>query len=91
MVQVATDKQGKFKPDVGLKMTASAVGKGVRRLDRRQISYGVLDPAAFATNGGPSIAEMMQADGEGATFRRPTMRASRRAARWAAGTRSAAA
>lgn len=68
--QVATDKQGKYKPDVGLKMTAAAVGREVRRLDGGEsISYGVLDPAAFATNGGPPISEMMQAEGDGATFR----------------------
>lgn len=64
------DSQGKFKPDVGLKMHAAAVGKGVRIRDYSDaISYGVLDPAAFAQNGGPSIAEMMLANGDGATFR----------------------
>jgi hypothetical protein len=67
---IEQDSQGKFKPDVGLKMHAAAVGKGVRIRDYSEtMAYGVLDPAAFAQNGGPSIAEMMQANGEGSTFR----------------------
>jgi hypothetical protein len=67
---VKKDAEGRFKPDVGLKMTASAVGRGIRiREQGDKLSYGVLDPACFAVNGGPSIAELMQADGEGATFR----------------------
>jgi hypothetical protein len=67
---VRTDAQGKYKPDTGLKMHAREVGLGVRERDQDdRISYGVLDPAAFAHNGGPSIAEMMQADGGGVTFR----------------------
>jgi hypothetical protein len=65
---VAVDAQGKFKPDVGLKMHAEEVGRGVRkRDDTDRIAYGVLDPAAFAQNGGPSIGEMMMAGGS--TFR----------------------
>ncbi|MBB5051133.1 hypothetical protein HNQ36_001087 [Afipia massiliensis] len=68
--QIAKDKQGKFKPDVGLKMSAEATGKAIRLLDCGEIiSDAVLDPAAFAVNGGKSIAEMMQADGAGASFR----------------------
>jgi hypothetical protein len=67
---VATDSQGKFKPDTGLKLHAEVVGKGVRQRDQSEImAYGVLDPAAFATNGGPSIAEMMQSGIAGSTFR----------------------
>lgn len=66
----ATDENGKFKPDTGLKLPASSVGKGVRQRDFGEVmSYGVLDPSAFQTNGGPSIAEMMQASTDGATFR----------------------
>jgi hypothetical protein len=60
---------GKFQPNVGLKMTAKKVGEGVRHRDFvDQIAYGVLDPAAFAQDGGPSIAEEMLAGG--ASFRR---------------------
>lgn len=66
---VKTDGEGKFKPDVGLKLSAREVGIEVRKLeDGDNIAYGKLDPAAFAHNGGPSIAEMMQADGRGVTF-----------------------
>ena len=70
---VKTDREGRFKPDVGLKLPARDVGISVRKLDgidgEDRISYGVLDPAAFAQDGGPSIAEMMQAGGRGVTFR----------------------
>lgn len=66
---IKTDQQGRFKPDVGLKLPAETVGKEVRRLEEGDsIAYGKLDPAAFANNGGPSIAEMMQAGGKGVTF-----------------------
>lgn len=71
---VKADQQGKFIPDVGLKMNAGDVGSGVRERDRGdQIAFGVLDPAAFAQDGGPSIAERMQAGNtgsNGSTFRR---------------------
>jgi hypothetical protein len=65
---VVTDAEGKFTPDVGLKMFARAVGRGVRERDQGDlIAYGVLDPAAFSQDGGPSIAEEMMAGGS--TFR----------------------
>lgn len=55
-------------PNVGLKLTAEEVGKGIRRREGEdRISYGVLDPAAFAADGGPSIAERMMS--VGVTFR----------------------
>ncbi|TGR83583.1 terminase [Mesorhizobium sp. M2D.F.Ca.ET.223.01.1.1] len=70
---IKTDKDGQYKPDTGLKMHADAVGAGVRERDGTDvISYGVLDPAAFSQDGGPSIAERMArgTDGKnGATFR----------------------
>jgi hypothetical protein len=57
---VAKDAEGRFIPDKGLKMTAEKVGAEVRLRDSGDtISYGVLDPAAFAQDGGPSIAERM--------------------------------
>jgi hypothetical protein len=63
------DGQGKFIPDTGLKLTAEEVGDGVAVRDfGDRISYGVLDPAAFSTDGGPSIAERMAT--KGAEFRR---------------------
>lgn len=49
------------KPNVGLKLHAEPVAKGIR--DREQpgerLTYRVLDPAAFAEDGGPSIASRM--------------------------------
>lgn len=48
------------QPNVGLKFTAEQVALGIR--DREQgdeIAFGVLDPAAFTADGGPSIAERM--------------------------------
>lgn len=66
---VRTDAQGKFVPDAGLKMTAEDVGRGIRvREVTDKIAYGVLDPAAFAQDGGPSLAERIM--NGGATFRR---------------------
>jgi hypothetical protein len=47
------------KPNTGLKMHAVAVGKELAKLEKDDpgITYGVLDPATFAEDGGPSIAE----------------------------------
>lgn len=47
------------KPNVGLKMHAEMVGAGLWKLEQSdpRMKYGVLDPAAFAEDGGPSIAE----------------------------------
>ena len=63
---------GASKPNVGLKMPAEEVGKGIReREGAEEISYSVLDPAAFASDGGPSIAERLAGNGsDGAIFRR---------------------
>lgn len=53
------------EPNVGCKMTASAVGDGIRKLEGFGTDHAdprgdeVLDPAAFAQDGGPSIAERM--------------------------------
>lgn len=66
---IAKDEHGKFKPDVGIKLHARAVGSGVHERDYGdKITYGVLDPAAFGEDGGPSIAEEMM--NAGALFRR---------------------
>jgi len=47
-------------PNVGLKLTAEEVAEGIRRREGdERITYGTLDPAAFAEDGGPSIAERM--------------------------------
>lgn len=45
---------------VGGKLTAEQVGKGIverEASDLQKLTYGVLDPAAFNEDGGPSIAE----------------------------------
>lgn len=45
----------------GLKLPAEEIADGIlhRERDDPDLSYGVLDPAAFASDGGPSIAERM--------------------------------
>ena len=46
------------KPNVGLKLHAEEVGKGIAEREQGEsIAYGVLDPSAFKEDGGPSIAE----------------------------------
>lgn len=51
---------GSSGPNVGLKLTAEQVGEGIKsREDGEDIAYGVADPAIFAEDGGPSIAERM--------------------------------
>lgn len=56
------------EPNVGLKLTAEAVGKGIADREKGEvISYGVADPSCWKVDGGPSIASrMMKA---GALFR----------------------
>lgn len=46
---------------VGGKLTAEQVGHGIAEREKNdpKLGYGVLDPAAFAEDGGPSIAERM--------------------------------
>lgn len=47
-------------PNIGLKMTADLVARGIKEREAgERIRYGVADPAIFIRNGGPSIAEMM--------------------------------
>jgi len=62
------------KPNVGLKLTAEEVAKGIvaRELDdrgiREEVTYGVLDPGAFGVISGPSVGETLNS--HGAYFRR---------------------
>jgi hypothetical protein len=52
------------KANEGLKLTAEQVGKGIKsREGSEKITNAVLDPAAFAEDGGPSIAERMRREG----------------------------
>lgn len=49
------------QPNVGLKLTAEQVADGIleRQAEDEKIDFSVIDPAAFAQDGGPSIAERM--------------------------------
>lgn len=53
---------GASGPNVGIKLTAEAVARGISEREALDpsIDYGVLDPAAFAQDGGPSIAERLR-------------------------------
>ena len=50
------------QPNVGLKLTAEEVAYGIveRTPQSERITYSVIDPAAYAEDGGPSIAERME-------------------------------
>ena len=63
---VETDESGDVMPDVGLKMNAESVGKGIKERCLEDLDYGVLDPAAFTEDGGPSIHSRM--NGAGAPY-----------------------
>jgi len=62
---IKRDAFGQLQYNTGLKMTAEAVGLGLvdREAKDANISYGVLDPAAFTQDGGPSIEERMRIGG----------------------------
>ena len=57
-------------PNVGLKLTAEQVADGIleREVEGEKIDMSVIDPAAFAQDGGPSIAERIA--GRGVFFHR---------------------
>jgi hypothetical protein len=59
------------KPNEGLRMTAASVGQKIAELEANEtITYGVLDPACFAHNGGPSIyEEIYRGSGAKVSFR----------------------
>lgn len=58
---IAKDAIGNPIFNTGLKMTAEAVGAQIEVLERNdgKLTTGVLDPAAFSEDGGPSIAERL--------------------------------
>ena len=67
---VKRDQSGAALPDAGLKLHAHEVGRGLLEIEQTmpaKPANGVLDPAAFAENGGPSIAEEL-ARGSGGTI-----------------------
>ena len=51
---------GAAAPNVGLKLTAEQVSHGILERDDENINYSVADPAIFAEDGGPSLAERMR-------------------------------
>ena len=61
---VKKDKDGVTQPNVGLKMDADAVGKRLAEIEEedQKLIGGVLDPAAFSEDGGPSIAQRINAE-----------------------------
>jgi hypothetical protein len=55
---------GATGPQKGLRLTAEEVAAGILAREKGEtIAYGVMDPAAFSQDGGPSIAERMGAAG----------------------------
>lgn len=61
---VQKNDRGEIKPNVGLKMHADAVGKGIAEREAKdpKLVGGVLDPAAFSEDGGPPISERINAE-----------------------------
>ncbi len=61
------------KPNTGLKLHAEPVGAGLweREKDDPKLTGGVLDPAAFSEDGGPSIAERISRGSGNKVFFRP--------------------
>ena len=59
---------GASGPNVGLKLPCEEVAKGIIEREGERINYSVLDPAAFSSDGGPSIAERMARATEGALW-----------------------
>ena len=55
---------GASKPNTGLKMENEDIGRGIAAREKgERITYGVLDPACFSSNGGPSIHEQIMRGG----------------------------
>ena len=62
---------GASAPNVGLKLTAEQIADGIASREvGEKITYGVLDPAAFKEDGGPSWPERMQTRQRNVTFTR---------------------
>jgi hypothetical protein len=61
------------RPNVGLKLPAEKVGALLWELERNdpKLAYGVLDPSAFRSDGGPTIAQRLTAGSGGKIFFRP--------------------
>src|SRR5262245_31845303 len=60
------------QPNVGVKINAEQVGMSIAAREKdEKISYGVLDPSAFAEDGGPSLAERIGKGSGGKVWFRP--------------------
>ena len=61
------------KPNTGLKLHAEKVGEGLwsKEANDPKLSYGVLDPAAFSEDGGPSINERIRIGSGSKIYFRP--------------------
>lgn len=61
------------KPNVGLKLHAEKVGEGlwIKEANDPKLIYGVLDPAAFSEDGGPSINERIRLGSGNKIYFRP--------------------
>lgn len=61
------------QPNTGLKLHAEPVGAGLweREKSDPKVTYGVLDPAAFGEDGGPSIAERITKGSGNKVYFRP--------------------
>jgi hypothetical protein len=54
------NNEGAYEPNTGIRLPAELVGRGIREREQgERITYRVLDPAAFSSDGGPSIAERL--------------------------------
>jgi hypothetical protein len=67
------------QPNVGVKINADVIGLSIAAKEKgEKISYGVLDPSAFAEDGGPSLAERIsKGSGNKVYFRRADKQARR--------------
>jgi hypothetical protein len=67
---VKKDRDGITQPNVGLKLFAEEVGRGLksREASEPRITIGVLDPAAFAQDGGPSLSERISNGSDGTIY-----------------------
>ena len=72
----------------GDKLTAEEVAQGIKDREAAdpKINYGVLDPSAFANDGGPSIAERMAAKPYSIEFHRADNKRVSQRELWAGGT-----
>lgn len=68
---IQKDSTGAYQPNIGIKLTAEEVAQGItEREHKSEVMEGVLDPSAFAEDGGPSIASRMAAWPYSVVFRR---------------------